>query len=48
MFLSEYKITSFTTKIEVLLDNNLGNCFLYIVNFVYDKDVEGGWVIMSE
>ena len=29
MFLREYEITSFTNKIEVLLNNNLWNCFLY-------------------
>ena len=40
MFLREYQIPSFTNKIEVLLDNNLWNCFLYVLNFVYDKDVE--------
>ena len=36
MFLSEYKITSFTNKIEVLLNNNLWNCLL---NFACDEDV---------
>ena len=35
MFLSEYKITSFTNKIEVLLNNNLWNCLL---NFACDED----------